>query len=421
MQDSPIQTASRINGAPGDPSHQGTPPLTMAEEVEARKAARALSEQIGKFHAAADAKAVEEAKIAAVAETRVTTDEEVRIELEIQAKRQAAEAVVAAAREVELRAEAEAAAQAEAEALALKKATELANAGPPLSEILGRVTARVVKKIYRRPEGRTRPKGTIRKVWFYTEEGERLGPVAFKELRMMAQDFTLHPRLDMVWREGMEAWKPAGEVEGLFERRNFPIIKPAAVAAPLVYPPVAHPHSLVSAGSLPSAGSLMSPYTSWPGARRPLFLFGCLLFPFAWHYFAQVGEPLLSKQLGETMMAGMRVISTLVPVVLVIHLAMQRLVNLGMSRWWILAIFVPILNLWLVYRWLVCPAGYGYHKKLDGAGKALAIVYGSLLTLVALAVFAGLALLFKPDVCPTQWLPLRESMQSAIDFFKKPE
>jgi GYF domain 2 len=427
MQDSPIQTASRINGVSGDPSHQGASALTMAEEVEARKAARALSEQIGRFHAAADAKAVEEAKIAAVAEIRATTDEEVRVELEIQAKRQAEEAAVAAiaaARETELQAVAEAAAQAEATALAeaeaLKKAAKLADAGPPLSEILGRVTARVVKKIYKRPEGHVRPKGTIRKVWFYTAEGERLGPVAFKELRMMAQDFTLHPRLDMVWREGMEMWKPAGEVEGLFERRNFPINKPPTVAPPLVYPPLAHPHSLVSAGSLPSAHALMSPHTSWPGARRPLFLFGSLLFPFAWHYFAQVGDPLLSKQLGETMMVGMRALSTLVPVVLVTHLALQRLVNLGMSRWWILAVLVPILNLWLIYRWLVCPAGYGYHQKLDHAGKALAIVYGSLMTLVGLAIFAGLALLLKPDVCPTQWLPLRESVQSAVDFFKKP-
>lgn len=424
MQDSPIQTASRINGAPGDPSHQGPPALSMAEEIEARKAARALSEQIGKFHAAADAKAVEEAKIAAVAEIRVTTDEEVRVQLEIQARLQAEEEAAAAVREAKLRVEAEAEAQAEAEAeaeaVALKKAAKLASAGPPLSELLGRVTASVVKKIYKSPEGSKRPRGTIRKVWFYTEEGERMGPVAFKELRLMAQDFTLHPRLDMVWREGMETWKPAGEVDGLFERKNFPIAKPPVVEAPLVYPPVASLHSLVSAGSLPSAHALMSPHTAWPGARRPLFLFGSLLFPFAWYYFAQVGEPLLSKQLGETMMVGMRAISTLVPVVLVIHLALQRLVNLGMSRWWILAVFVPILNLWLGYRCLVCPAGYGYHKKLDGAGITLAILYGLLLTLAVLAVLGGLALLFQPAFCPTRWLPLREPVRSAVEFFVKP-
>ena len=401
MQDSPIQTVLRTNDTSGDAVLSGTPSLTATEEAEIRKAARVRSEQVGRFHAAAAARAAEDAKIAAVAEMRAKTDEEARIQAETQARHQAEEEAKAA-REAELRA------QVEAEADALKKAAELAHAAlfvseTAPSEVVSPATAKAVKKTYKKSK---RPRGSIRKVWFYTCEGERLGPVAFKELRLMAADSSLNPRLDMLWREGMEMWKPAGEVDGLFERRNVRVASQPALAAPSVYRQV------------PSPRLAMGKYASWPGARRPIFLVGSVLFPFVWHYFVKMAEPSLSNEFGPMTMSAMLPLAPLVPVVLVIHLGLQRLMNLGMSRWWILAIFIPILNFWLGYRCLACPAGYAYHKKLDSAGVVLAILYGSLLMLAGLAVVAGIALLFEPATCPTQWLPLREVVRSAGRFFQ---
>ena len=64
-----------------------------------------------------------------------------------------------------------------------------------------------------------------------------------------------------------------------------------------------------------------------------------------------------------------------------------------MSRWWYLANFVPFLNLWVGYRSFACPAGYAYHKKLDGAGVFLAIVYWLMLAVSLLAIAAVIALL----------------------------
>jgi hypothetical protein len=38
-------------------------------------------------------------------------------------------------------------------------------------------------------------------------------------------------------------------------------------------------------------------------------------------------------------------------------------------------LFAPLLNLWVAYRCLACPAGYAYHRKLDVPGIALALLY----------------------------------------------
>jgi hypothetical protein len=69
------------------------------------------------------------------------------------------------------------------------------------------------------------------------------------------------------------------------------------------------------------------------------------------------------------------------------------LVNLGMSRWWGLAVFAPFLNLLLGYRCLACPAGFALHKKLDGPGIALAILYWLFTISLILLLSALLALL----------------------------
>ena len=60
---------------------------------------------------------------------------------------------------------------------------------------------------------------------------------------------------------------------------------------------------------------------------------------------------------------------------LVLVTLVKRFRNLGMSGWWVLGLFVPLLNLWLTYRCLACPAGYAGVKRLDGIGKVLAFLY----------------------------------------------
>lgn len=52
-------------------------------------------------------------------------------------------------------------------------------------------------------------------VWFYAQGDEEHGPVTAVQLRALAEQGSLRPS-DLVWKEGMEEWKPANGVRGLF-------------------------------------------------------------------------------------------------------------------------------------------------------------------------------------------------------------
>ena len=47
--------------------------------------------------------------------------------------------------------------------------------------------------------------------WHYARNGERLGPVAFDELKQIASAGLLSPN-DLVWCEGMSGWETASRI-----------------------------------------------------------------------------------------------------------------------------------------------------------------------------------------------------------------
>lgn len=57
--------------------------------------------------------------------------------------------------------------------------------------------------------------GTMQ-TWYYSSKGERQGPISFDELKARARRGGLDPVTDLVWTEGMQDWKPSGQVAGLF-------------------------------------------------------------------------------------------------------------------------------------------------------------------------------------------------------------
>lgn len=246
--------------------------------------------------------------------------------------------------------------------------------------------------------------------WFYTREGERIGPVTFSELRVKAGEAALNPRLDMVWTQGMAEWKPAGEIEGLFEKRAAP--EPQESLAPPA-DPYAPPKE-------ESVADKMSREGDWPGARRRGFLTATILFPFVWNLAIAYGSGFLEQQLGPHIMGVVGIAAACVPLVVALYFGLMRLVNLGMSRWWYLAHFVPILNLWIGYRSFACPAGYAYHKKLDGIGVVLAIFYWLMVIVVLLAVAAVIALMFNAVGSPELQEKIREMIRVAQQRAAKP-
>lgn len=219
------------------------------------------------------------------------------------------------------------------------------------------------------------------RTWFYTHEGERLGPVTFSELQAKARETGLNPRLDMVWQQGMEEWKAAGEIDGLFEKGDAPgepkMLGSGATAA-----------TEDSSQHDDAVAEMMSKEGEWTGARRRSMLFMAFIFPLIWGGIFSVISSFLGPQLGPEIMHYIELAAALLPAILVIYFFLMRLVNVGMSRWWFFGIFVPILNLWIGYRCVACPAGYAYHKKIDRVGIVLGIIYWLLFVLTHISIAA---------------------------------
>lgn len=200
-------------------------------------------------------------------------------------------------------------------------------------------------------------------VWYFTSESVRRGPVTFKDLRAMAESRVLDPRLDMVWKEGMPDWKQAGLVDGLFER--------SAIPKEVVTKPAPRPVPVKSLRSSALIEKLASKDLHWPGIGRSGLLIGVLLFPVLWNYLLSFASPFLVSKSGLDLMEGINLSLAIVPPLVLVWLLLNRLANLGMNRWWSLTLVVPLLNLWLAFRCLFCPAGYAYHRRMDRSGVVL--------------------------------------------------
>ena len=242
-------------------------------------------------------------------------------------------------------------------------------------------------------------------IWFYSRDGEKHGPVSFTHLQAKAKEASLNPRLDMVWSKGMDEWKLAGEIEGLFKRHA--VAEPPEVPVPtLAGSPYQPPQG-------DSVAEQMGKEGEWPGARRRSYLIATLIFPSLWGFVIAAGAGFLTTQFGPEIMKFALPGLSVVPLLVIIVISLKRLVNLGMSRWWFLGNIVPILNLWVGYRCFACPAGYAFHKKMDGAGIFLAILYWLVLLLAVVAIVGIIAALSGSLGSPEIQQQIREAVQKA--------
>jgi hypothetical protein len=199
-----------------------------------------------------------------------------------------------------------------------------------------------------------------------------------EELRKRAADSLLDPRLDMVWKKGMDEWTPAGWIDGLFAPLSAQPKTRQLLAKPTV--------PLQPTQRISQTKSRMK--LTWPGARRRSLLLATLVFPIVWKITLVTISPFLTRQFGIILMEKILPLAALVPLAMVVHFGLQRLMNLGMSRWWLLAACIPGLNLWLGYRCFACPPGFACHRKLDGPGIALAALYwGVMVAVIWMLIF----------------------------------
>ncbi|WP_367871527.1 GYF domain-containing protein [Luteolibacter sp. Populi] len=214
--------------------------------------------------------------------------------------------------------------------------------------------------------------------WFYaTPDGQKIGPVGFDYLIELSQNGALDPRNDLVWSTALNDWEPAGEVEGLFERRTLKRDSDSLAVS----------DTMANTGDYDATPIISKGHPS--GTGRLGFLMGTVVIPglivFGWSFAVPhilAYAPAAAKPYVPVVAAPLASLITIVSTV-------KRLHSVGMSGWWLFGFFIPLVNLWLGFRCLACPPGYATVKKLDGIGMLLAFLYwGSLL---AIAILAGMA------------------------------
>ena len=89
-------------------------------------------------------------------------------------------------------------------------------------------SAAPVAKIAPQPAAAPTPAAPAAAPWYFTRDGKKYGPYTAARLKEYAGSGQLLPT-DLVWKEGMEGWKPASTVKGLFAAQQPPS-QPAAQA-----------------------------------------------------------------------------------------------------------------------------------------------------------------------------------------------
>lgn len=244
---------------------------------------------------------------------------------------------------------------------------------------------------------------TGKTAWFYSKDGQQLGPVPHAELQKIIAAKQLDPAKDMVWNESLPNWVSLAEVMNQFD--SAAPAKPTENATPAPAKETPTPATRETPATAKEQASLEQPFEpvdmaqlgessnalEWPGARRRHYLIAVIVVPLLIGSLFGALAPTLEADTRDILNFGISLVLLIVTIVY----SLKRLTNLDMSRWWFLGNFIPIVNLWVGYRCVACPAGYAHHGKMDKAGIILAIVYW--LSLIALVLGTVWLVLYLMD------------------------
>lgn len=233
--------------------------------------------------------------------------------------------------------------------------------------------------------------------WYFSRDGQQSGPLTYADLKEKADEGVLKPRTDLVWKEGMADWVPIGEIPGLFERLEVPPPTRASDSA-AVQAVLEEDHRDTRLGH-------------FGGCRRRSYLFVLVILPALLLFLSSVVTSYFPTLATSEVTAVAEKFGPIVVALLALYVGIQRFANLGMSRWWYLANFVPILNFWTTYRCVACPEGYALHKKMDAAGILLAILYWLALVGVVVASVITVAIIMGAAGSPEFQKQLKDLLE----------
>lgn len=204
-------------------------------------------------------------------------------------------------------------------------------------------------------------------------ESERITSTGDDDSEIPAENSGLDPRHYTSWPTGASERESSGGIKGFFGHIPFMVRGPSRY------------QEFVE--RMPCQGT-------WPGARRRSYLLVAVLLPFLIVFSLWRVLPFFTAKFGEDATRWLAMGTMVLPISFMVHHAVQRLVNLGMSRWWIIGYLVPPVSIWVRYRCFACPQEYLHHKRMDGTGIFLAIIYWffTLLTLLVISLTAALAM-----------------------------
>jgi hypothetical protein len=96
--------------------------------------------------------------------------------------------------------------------------------------------------------------------WHYSKNNQQLGPVTSTQLRQLAGSGQIHPT-DMVWKDGMPDWVPAGKIKGLFATNATARPSAAAATATATLPQPTSPQ--------PDAYDVQPAQDTFPAVQQP--------------------------------------------------------------------------------------------------------------------------------------------------------
>lgn len=250
-------------------------------------------------------------------------------------------------------------------------------------------------------------------VWYYSQHGERKGPVTLEVLKGAITHMKVDREKDLVWGPGLPNWVKVAEVPELQGISSSPPPVEAAKEEvdPVSQPPAPPVEKKVETSTVTKTVAAANPYQapasavddednalaeamearhrgdSADGMGRLMYFFAPAIMAFLGQFVGVVVGGTVAAddpELNFMIQGGFGI----VVLIMILLCTFSRLKNLGMSRWSVLWSIVPVMNIWLGYRLYACPAGYQTHKKLDGAGKVMTGVYVIML-LLNIAVFAS--------------------------------
>ncbi len=203
-------------------------------------------------------------------------------------------------------------------------------------------------------------------VWYYSLAGERSGPVTLETLQGMARAGEFNASRDMAWMPEYAEWLRMREIPEL--AKVMPSAQPDAPATPMR---MAGESAEEIAFDEPEErfGDMLKARQDPGIGRIAFYILALVMVPglaFAGHFAA-------TKILKDVEIAKLTALVILGLGYLLATLG--RLKNLAMSGAWILALVVPLLDLWVIYRLTVCPPGYAEHKRLGAGGVFLACLF----------------------------------------------